>query len=67
MNAIECLSLMQMDLVNIHSTEECMIEFAKLKVKEAIDAIVNNINNEIEKDFITEGFIRDSYNINKIK
>ena len=54
-------------LVDKECFEEAMIAFAKLKVKEAIDAIGDKVNEELEKDFITKEFILNSFDIETIK
>jgi hypothetical protein len=46
--------------------ENAMIEFARLKVEEAIHEIVNAVDNEVEKDFITEDLIRNAYPLENI-
>ena len=57
-------NLQSMDMKEV---ENAMIEFAKLKVEEAICAIAEAADNEIEKDFITEDLIRNAYSLENIK
>lgn len=47
--------------------ERAMIEFAKMHVKAALKSVCDNCGNEMEKDFINDKLIKDSYPLTKIK
>lgn len=44
-----------------------MVEFAKLHVEAALQAVVEECNNESEKDFINDELILNSYSLSNIK
>jgi len=52
---------------SLYDIENAMIGFAKLKVKEALDAAADVVGNEIEKDFITRDTILNAYSLETIK
>lgn len=52
MKAAEFLKIKQYDLVNIHSTEDCMIEFAKFHVEAALKAASENGKVILDKDWV---------------
>lgn len=51
----------------ILSTEDVMIEFAKLHVEAALKAVNKECDNEIEKDFINSKLIFNAYPLDNIK
>ena len=53
--------------VSKHDALEAMIEFAKLHVKIALKKVNEECDNEIEKDFINEKLILNSYSLENIK
>ena len=44
-----------------------LIEFAKLHVKAALEAVNKECDNEIEKDFINQDLILNAYSLTNIK
>lgn len=59
--------LQNSDKTTFNAIEKTMIEFAKLHVEAALKAVVKECDNEIEKDFINEELILNSYSLKNIK
>jgi hypothetical protein len=50
-----------------NSTEEMMIEFAKMHVEKALEAASEIVENELEKDFLNKKSILEAYPLDNIK
>ena len=53
--------------ITLSNVEKLMKEFAKLHVEAALKEVNNVCDNEIEKDFINEKLILNSYPLTNIK
>jgi len=67
LTAEECYLKHTLCVMNHRDIKIAMIEFAKMHVREALKAAALEVENEIEKDFITKETVLLAYSLENIK